>query len=111
MVGIATALTGFAGLEVRRSEEDWVILIRRADFTADPVFATFHGKELNAQDIARLLPHCASLQWAQVPANMLSTSESCAQDGQYQVSLRAAPGSSKLHIEAIDAFRRFMAQR
>lgn len=110
MTGNAIALTGLAGLEVNLPGEDWSFLIRRVDFAADPGFASHHGKEVHARDLLRLLPNWASLSWAQVPDNILSTSESCGRDAQYQVSVRAQPGSGKQHQEVIAAFLRFMSQ-
>ena len=110
MTGFAIALTGFAGLEVRLPGADWIFLVRRVDFAADPVFENLHGKEILAQDLARLLPNWPSLRWTHVPPNILSHAESCGRDLQYQVSVRAGPGSGKDHAEVVAAFLRFMAQ-
>ncbi|MEW6688355.1 MAG: hypothetical protein AB1452_04595 [Pseudomonadota bacterium] len=110
-MGVGIALTGFTGLKIRPDGADWTILVRRNDFAPDPLFASLHGRRILAEDLAPLLPRLALLAWTEVPANILSQAESSARDREYQVSVRAEPGSAKTHAEVVAAFLDFMAQR
>ena len=110
MDGIGTALPGFCGLSVSMNGERWAFLLRRADFSPDDGFGDLHNVRVRARDLARYLPNWAKLDWVRVPDNLVTRSESTAQDPPYQINIHCASGSGLTHEDVIDAFRAFMAQ-
>jgi hypothetical protein len=109
MDGIGTALPGFSGLSVSMNEERWAFLLRRADFSPDDSFGALHNAPVRAREVARYLPNWAKLSWVRVPDNLVTRSESTAQDPPYQINIHCASGSGLTHEDVIDAFRAFMA--
>lgn len=109
MDGIGTALPGFTGLGVTMDGQHWVILLRRADFSPDDSFGDLHNVPVRAHHLARYLPNWARLHWVRIPDNLITRSESSAQDLPYQVNIHCTSGSGLTHEDVIDAFRAFMA--
>lgn len=110
MEGIGTALPGFVGLSVTMDGQHWVILLRRADFSPDDSFGDLHNVRVRARELARYLPNWAKLDWVRIPDNLVTRSESKAQDLPYQVNIHCTAGSGLTHEDVIEEFRRFMAQ-
>ena len=108
-VGIGTAMAGFSGLEVRIEGQAWTILLRRADFSADESFKTRHGATLGARELAHYLPNWKRLNWAEIPDNYVTRSQSWARDMPYQVNVQGAFGGSLTHAQVRAAFLAFMA--
>jgi hypothetical protein len=110
MEGIGTALPGFSGLSVVFDAQRWAFLLRRADFSPDDSFGALHDAPVRAREVVRYLPNWAKLDWVRIPDNLVTRSESTAQDLPYQVNIHCTSGSGLTHEDVIDAFRAFMAQ-
>lgn len=110
MDGIGTALPGFSGLRVVFDAQHWAFLLRRADFSPDDGFGDLHNAPVRAREVIRYLPNWAKLDWVPIPDNLVTRSESKAQDLPYQVNIHCTAGSGLTHEDVIDAFRAFMAQ-
>ena len=110
MDGIGTALPGFSGLGVSMNEQRWAFLLRRADFSPDDSFGDLHNVRVRAREVVRYLPNWAKLDWVRIPDNLVTRSESTAQDLPYQINIQCASGSGLTHENVIEAFRAFMAQ-
>ncbi|MDA8109675.1 MAG: hypothetical protein M0015_13755 [Betaproteobacteria bacterium] len=110
MFGVGTASSDLSGLRVKVMSEGWSFLLRRIDLRSDPGFSRYHGKNVQAGEIIRFLPNWRSLQWTRVPDNLLSCSESCAQNREYMVNVQAGSPSAMRHEDVIAVFLRFMSQ-
>ncbi len=110
MDGIGTALPGFSGLSVVFDGQHWAFLLRRADFSPDESFGDLHNAPVRAREVIRYLPNWAKLDWIPIPDNLVTRSESKAQDLPYQVNIHRTAGSGLTHEDVIDAFRAYMAQ-
>ena len=108
MTGFGLSLLSHSMLELSPHGEDWYLVLRRADFTADQRFAACHGRDLGPHDVAQFVPRWETLFWVPVPDSLLSRSESRALDQPYQIHVCANAGSPKRHRDVIDAFARFM---
>jgi hypothetical protein len=108
-VGIGTAMAGFAGLNVRFEGQQWNILLRRADFSSDDSFGTLHNAPVGPREVARYLPNWETLDWVQIPDNLLTCAQSWARDMPYQVNIQTAVGGTLSHAEVRAAFLKFMA--
>ena len=110
MDGIGIALPGFSGLSVSMNGERWAFLLRRADFSPDDSFGDLHNVRMRTREVIRYLPNWAKLDWVRIPDNLVTRSESKANDLPYQVNIHCSAGSGLTHEDVIDAFRAFMAQ-
>ncbi|HSC77307.1 MAG TPA: hypothetical protein VLB32_01990 [Candidatus Acidoferrales bacterium] len=111
MTASAFVLPAAAGLVANVRGQEWGFTVRRADLRPAEIFSSYHGKEVDAEDVARFLPGWRTLKWTEVPLSLLSRHELSAVDREYQISLSSNSARTIGRDELIALFLRFMERK
>lgn len=88
-------------------ESDWTFTLQRRDFAPDETLGQYFGKELNGQDLRRLLPNWSTVTWWLHSAGELLPAEWIADSDDYFLRLTPTSASDDTRA-AIAAFLRLM---
>jgi len=94
-------------LFVEFDDKDWRIMICRRDGESCDRFGEHHGRTIITDMLRKFIPNLDALAW--VPNSAFRSRALCAKDGEFEIRLLIAKGSSLSDDQIIGEFKEAMA--